>query len=199
MTLWLCDIEIGFAIASVFNIEPFANWNAEMVELWVKIFAVFAFCGNLQNIYVKKDWKFSSGCEPENMFMGCSQLKGFLGTEYEDIYTNKVVDTYKYPDYNRAHIDGGESNAGYFSFRITPYADLVSSSNNFKLRIYIPLEGDKSLYHISFGGEEQSLENVTDKLTIDMTAVAKELANEMLLEIKYGDPIIFSQNVSIAS
>ena len=184
---------------SLKTIEFGDNWDIAGINTKDSFFAVFAFCENLQNIYVKKDWKFSSGCKPENMFMGCSQLKGFLGTEYKDIYTNEIVDKYLYSDYDRAHIDGGESNPGYFSFRITPYADLVSSSNNFKLSIYIPLEGDKSLYHIFFGGKEQSLENVNDKLTIDMTAVAKELADEMLLEIKYGDPTIFSQNVSIAS
>ena len=66
---------------------------------------LFAQCSNLKTIYVGDGWNTSNVTEAEYMFSGCYNLVGGQGTKYDPSHT----------DASYAHIDGGESNPGYFT------------------------------------------------------------------------------------
>lgn len=67
--------------------------------------SMFSNCSALQTIYIGKDWSTASVTESGNMFTDCTNLKGGAGTTYDASHV----------DYTYAHIDGGESNPGYFT------------------------------------------------------------------------------------
>ena len=67
--------------------------------------AMFKDCSQLNSIYVSSSWSSATVTESENMFSGCSKLEGNNGTVYNESHTDGTY----------AHLDGGESNPGYFS------------------------------------------------------------------------------------
>ena len=89
--------------------------------------SMFSNCSALQTIYIGKDCSKASVTESGNMFTDCTNLKGGAGTTYDASHV----------DYTYAHIDGGESNPGYFTAatrNAEPYA--VLSDNNTVLTFY---------------------------------------------------------------
>ena len=66
---------------------------------------MFVRCDNLKTIYVGDGWNTSSVKKSEFMFLNCPNLIGEQGTKYH----------YSHHDASYAHIDGGESNPGYFT------------------------------------------------------------------------------------
>ena len=69
---------------------------------------MFSWCKNLKTIYVGDGWSTSSIIEFEfttDMFDNCINLIGGQGTKFAPSAI----------DFTRAHIDGGESNPGYFT------------------------------------------------------------------------------------
>ena len=83
----------------------------------------------LTSIYVGDGWSTENVSEGHNVFRDCISLKGGAGTVYDANHT----------DYTYAHIDGGESNPGYFTDKneaptVEPYA--VLSDNNTKLAFF---------------------------------------------------------------
>lgn len=66
---------------------------------------LFYGCENLKTIYVGDGWNMSYITDSKNMFADCPNLVGGQGTKYDDDHT----------DIEYAHIDGGESNPGYFT------------------------------------------------------------------------------------
>ena len=60
---------------------------------------------NLETIYVGNEWSTASVTDGENMFSGCTNLVGGMGTKYDSNHT----------DHTYAHIDEGEANPGYFT------------------------------------------------------------------------------------
>ena len=66
---------------------------------------MFAECENLKTIYVGAGWNTSNVTESEDMFEKCYNLVGGQGTKFNENHT----------DVEYAHIDGGESNPGYFT------------------------------------------------------------------------------------
>ena len=86
---------------------------------------------NLKTIYASSDWSTASIENGNDMFAGSTNLVGGMGTVYDADHT----------DYTYAHIDGGESNPGYFTDKnapviadAEPYA--VLSDNNTVLTFY---------------------------------------------------------------
>ena len=71
---------------------------------------MFSECSQLETIYVGNDWTVDNVEMGTYMFSGCTSLKGGQGTTYNE---NKIDKEY-------AHIDGGESNPGYFTLKTTP-------------------------------------------------------------------------------
>lgn len=61
---------------------------------------------NLTTIYVDDTWTTSNVGPDWDMFYGCTDLKGERGTTYDANHTDKSY----------AHVDGGTSNPGYFTY-----------------------------------------------------------------------------------
>ena len=81
--------------------------------------SMFHGCSNLTTIYAGTKWSMISSMTPdENMFTGCTNLVGGMGTTYDANYTDGMY----------AHIDGGPSNPGYFTAAVEPYACYDSSN-----------------------------------------------------------------------
>ena len=68
---------------------------------------MFQNCGNMKTIYVGTNWSTNSISLSDEMFYGCTSLRGGMGTIYDP---NNIGAWY-------AHIDGGVDNPGYFSDR----------------------------------------------------------------------------------
>ena len=68
---------------------------------------MFFGCYDVTTIYVDSYWTTSAVTESEDMFMNCSKLIGGKGTTF----------TYDHTDASYAHIDGGTSNPGYFTYK----------------------------------------------------------------------------------
>ena len=95
------------------------------------LFRMFASNPNLKTIYASSDWNTAAVQIGSDMFIGCTSLVGGMGTVYDADHT----------DHTYAHIDGGESNPGYFTDKnppviadAEPYA--VLSDNNTVLTFY---------------------------------------------------------------
>ena len=87
------------------------------------LFRMFASNPNLKTIYASSDWSTAAVQIGSDMFIGCTNLVGGMGTVYDADHT----------DHTYAHIDGGESNPGYFTDKNAagpsePYAVLTDSS-----------------------------------------------------------------------
>ncbi len=77
------------------------------------ISSMFLDCSKLKTIYVSNNLTLSDSATENSydVFKNCTSLTGGAGTVYKDIYN-----TYDVNDTNYAHIDGGTSNPGYFTF-----------------------------------------------------------------------------------
>lgn len=83
---------------------------------------MFQNCNMLKVIYVSNNWTVDKVTASQYMFDGCTNLVGGQGTTYND--SNPKDKTY-------AHIDGGESNPGYFTLKADEIAlDETSSGNS---------------------------------------------------------------------
>ena len=67
---------------------------------------MFTNCNNLTTIYAGDGWNTDAVTNSSGMFSNCTRLEGGKGTTYK--LSNPTDKTY-------AHIDGGESNPGYFT------------------------------------------------------------------------------------
>ena len=81
------------------------------------LMAMFRGCTNLQTISVSELWNTDNVTSSNNMFKDCAKLVGGEGTTYNANYIDKAY----------AHIDGGTSDPGYFTYapynnNYTPYA-----------------------------------------------------------------------------
>ena len=98
----------------------------------VKVMSYMFFgCPNLKTIYASNDWSTAAVEESTEMFKGCVNLVGGMGTVYD---ANHIDQAY-------AHIDGGTANPGYFTDKNAPapvgdMAYAVLSDNNTVLTFY---------------------------------------------------------------
>ncbi len=89
------------------------SFNTEKVE---NMNNMFRNCSKLTTIYCDKDWNSSSDPVSNNMFTGCTNLKGGNGTAYN---YQEVTATYAHPD--------AADNPGYFTTKA--YAALSTDGN----------------------------------------------------------------------
>ena len=68
---------------------------------------MFTDCSGLKTIYVGSEWTTAAVTSGADMFTGCTSLEGGAGTVYNE---NQV-------DYTYAHVDGGENNPGYLTWK----------------------------------------------------------------------------------
>jgi surface protein len=71
---------------------------------------MFSACSNLTTIYVGNEWSTEKVENSTNMFLDCPNLIGGKGTVYDATHV----------DAEYAHIDEGESNPGYLTYK-SPY------------------------------------------------------------------------------
>ncbi len=68
---------------------------------------MFSGCSNLRTIYVGDGWNTAKVTSSGSMFQNCTSLVGGQGTGYNSSYVDATY----------AHIDGGPSNPGYFTYK----------------------------------------------------------------------------------
>ena len=70
---------------------------------------MFYGCSQLKTIYASDGWNTDNASQysVNNLFYGCTSLVGGKGTKFDADHT----------DYTYAHIDGGKSNPGYFTYK----------------------------------------------------------------------------------
>ena len=71
---------------------------------------MFDECSSLRTIYVSDLWDLSNGTDTDRMFYKCYSLVGGAGTRYAS----------PHDDADYAHVDGGEENPGYFTYKAPP-------------------------------------------------------------------------------
>ena len=79
--------------------------TSKVTEMWM----MFSDCNQLKTIYVGDGWSTAAVTGSGYMFSDCTNIVGGKGTTYDD---NHIDAAY-------AHIDGGPSNPGYFTEKIT--------------------------------------------------------------------------------
>ena len=88
---------------------------------------MFGYCTNLQTIYVGSEWSTNGLGDfviRFEIFDGCVNLKGGMGTTYDE---NKINGYY-------AHVDGGVENPGYFTFKTsTPVSSTPDTQSDIKV------------------------------------------------------------------
>ena len=95
------------------NLTSFNTHNVWSFE------SMFEGCSNLTTIYAGAKWNMASDFMPnEDMFTGCTNLVGGMGTTYDANHTDGMY----------AHIDGGPSNPGYFTAAVEAYVCYDSSN-----------------------------------------------------------------------
>ena len=105
-----------------------SSFNTEKV--W-NMHDMFSGCSSLTTIFASSNWSTAIVTESSDMFKNCSAIVGGAGTVYDANHT----------DHNYAHIDGGSSNPGYFTYKsapvvTTPEPYAVLSDNNTKLTFF---------------------------------------------------------------
>ncbi len=96
--------DMRFMFSGCFNLTSLdvSGFNTENVNY---MNGMFAGCESLKTIYVGDGWNTSNVTESVYMFNSCPNIIGGKGTKYDK---NHI-------DVDYAHIDGGESNPGYFT------------------------------------------------------------------------------------
>ncbi len=88
---------------------------------------MFANCNNLQTIFVGANWstqELTDFVKKFEIFEGCVNLKGGLGTTYDEKHINGYY----------AHVDGGADNPGYFTWKeAVPVSDITPAAHNTKV------------------------------------------------------------------
>ena len=80
--------------------------TSNVTNMW----AMFTDCTNLKTIYVDSDWNTNKVESNYWIFHNCNSLVGGNGTAWDSSHADEL---------SYARIDGGESNPGYFTFKLT--------------------------------------------------------------------------------
>ena len=95
------NMKAMFAYCSDLESLNLSSFQAVSVE---KTDSMFLGCGKLERIFVSDKWNTQSLKSSNNMFMGCPQLVGGLGTEYDPLHVDATY----------AHVDA-ENSPGYLT------------------------------------------------------------------------------------
>jgi len=104
-TVDVTDMSYMFAGMKSLKSVNISKWYMDKVT---KTISMFDGCEALESIYCKKDFTSLTSANSQNMFRGCSSLKGSAGTTYASTYG-------AYVDRKYARLDGGTSTPGFFS------------------------------------------------------------------------------------
>ena len=130
---------------------------------------MFGRCNNLRTIYVGNGWSTASVAYSNYMFNSCTSLVGGQGTTYDSSHTNATY----------AHIDGGPSNPGYFTEKVTEAYACYTSSNT-TLTFYY--DGQRSsrtgtTYDLNTGDNDTGWENDGTNANVTQVVFDPSFAN----------------------
>ena len=94
----------GLFYKTAFSSLDLSGFNTSQVK---NMYMMFTNSSNLQTIYVGDGWSTSNVTDGRNMFSNCNSLVGSAGTPYDSTCV----------DVTYAHIDGGENNPGYLTWK----------------------------------------------------------------------------------
>lgn len=100
----LVDATDMFAACSSLKELDLSSFNTRSLRIMDNMFMS---CSELNTIYCSEGWNLESVDSGTGMFLGCNSLIGGMGTRYDESHR----------DYTYAHIDGGSSNPGYFTYK----------------------------------------------------------------------------------
>ena len=100
----LVDATDMFAACSSLKELDLSSFNTRSLRIMDNMFMS---CSELNTIYCSEGWNLESVDSGTGMFLGCNSLIGGMGTRYDESHR----------DYTYAHIDGGPSNPGYFTYK----------------------------------------------------------------------------------
>ena len=123
---------------------------------------MFSYCDKLRTIYVGNGWSTAAVTSSDYMFYESPSLVGGKGTTYDENHIDKAY----------AHIDGGESNPGYFTdaYATMPYA--CYTPDNTTLTFYYDNQRRLRLgttYNLNTGDNEPGWK--TDRTNANVTKV----------------------------
>ena len=178
-TAKVADMVCMFTDCSSLTSLDVSHFNTENV---LGMSGMFSGCSGLKTIYAGSEWTTAAVTEGSGMFSGCTSLEGGAGTPYDADHT----------DYTYAHIDGGESNPGYFTDKnaaptVEPY--VVLSENNTKLTFFYDdqriIRGGTSISEYTSNGMPTS-GTITNPFTVvEAIAKCKEIGSAIDLQNKY--------------
>ncbi len=94
---------------TILDVSSFDTHNVEKMDD-ATYGGMFEYCSGLTTIYVGDGWSTAGLTTHSDMlFKGCTSLVGGAGTRFDPDHT----------DYSYAHVDGGNSNPGYFTLKGT--------------------------------------------------------------------------------
>ena len=99
-----CSMFAGMTNLVTLDISSFDTSNV------VQMSNLFKDLTSLKTIYVSNRWSTQSVVFSSEMFLNDTQLRGGSGTTYNSSYVGL----------ERAHVDGGTSNPGYFTYKAAP-------------------------------------------------------------------------------
>ena len=156
----------GFNTENVTNMGSMFSFCAYLTSLDLSSFktenvtnmgSMFSGCFNLKSIYIGNEWTTENVTYGTEMFSGCIKIVGGSGTRYDNSHT----------DYTYAHIDGGDSNPGYFRDKNLPDPPepyTVLSDNNTILTFYydnqMESRGGRYIYDRQWRGYAGDIINV---------------------------------------
>ena len=109
------DMEAMFNECPGLTSLDLSSFNTSKVT---NMYYMFYNCSSLTTIYVGDGWSTAAVTDSEDMFTGCTKIRGGAGTTYDASHVDKAY----------AHIDGGTSNPGYFTAGAAAYACYTSSN-----------------------------------------------------------------------
>ena len=98
------DMTGMFYVCKKLKTIDISSFNTEKTD---SMGIMFGFCSELSTIYTGSKWSTASIKGSEKMFASCTKLVGGAGTKYNSNHT----------DASYAHVDGGPSNPGYFTYK----------------------------------------------------------------------------------
>ena len=98
------NMDYMFAGCTSLTILDISAFNTEKVT---DVYEMFRGCTGLKTIYAGSGWTTNAVTVGNGMFTGCTSLEGGAGTPYDSTCV----------DVTYAHIDGGENNPGYLTWK----------------------------------------------------------------------------------
>ena len=141
---------------------------------------------NLVTIKVGNDWSTAAVTSSNNMFKGCTNIKGGAGTTYDANHVDKAY----------AHIDGGTSNPGYLSageYNLWINGTQLTAANAGNLSV---IDGVSGTVKYNAGTKTLTLDNATITNTESAGRCIRSEIDGLTIALKGDNTLTADQNSS---